>query len=199
MKNIIAVFKNKDTYLLLIPNFARGLATGVMGVIAVIGISTSILNEVSTAYVNIVIQVSLFLGNLFYVVFYKKFSSTNLLLISTIACAVFLPLCIQGGLIWFLIMLFIALFFRMVIDTLIPVVVTEIIPKNQIGAFTSIRMLVFTGAQAVATLIINPIVSVVGYNGLLIFTSIMQIICGLVYYFVAVKEKAKLKKLNTNQ
>ena len=81
----------------------------------------------------------------------------------------------------------VAYFFRMVIDTAIPVVVTDIIPQEQIGAYTSIRLLVFTGAQAVAGMIIIPIVNIVGYFGLLVFASLMQLICGVAYYVVAKK------------
>ncbi len=186
--DMIAVFKNRNTYILLLPNFARGLAAGIMGVITVIAISSKILNEQTSSYVNIVMQIAMFAGNALYVATYKKLSSNVLLLISTIGCCVFFPICISRGLVWFLVLFFIAYFFRMIIDTAIPVIVTEIIPQNQIGAYTSIRMLVFTGAQAVATLIITPLVGVIGYVGLLIFASIMQFICGIVYYIVAKKE-----------
>jgi hypothetical protein len=71
--------------------------------------------------------------------------------------------------------------------------VTEIIPREQIGAYTSIRMLVFTGAQAVAALLITPIVNIIGYVGLLIVASVMQIVCGVVYYAVARKRKAAIQ------
>ena len=74
-------------------------------------------------------------------------------------------------------------------DAAIPILVTEIIPKEQIGAYTSIRMLVFTAAQAVATLIITPITSVIGYTGLLIFAAAMQLLCGAMYYAVALLNK----------
>ena len=77
----------------------------------------------------------------------------------------------------------------MIVDTAIPVIVTEIIPQNQIGAYTSIRMLVYTGAQAVSTLLITPMVSVIGYTGVLIVASVMQFVCGIVYYLVAKKYK----------
>ena len=193
--DMIAVFRNRNTYILLLPNFARGLAAGIMGVITVIAISSSILNERTSSYVNIVMQIAMFAGNALYVATYKKLSSNFLLLISTIGCCVFFPICISGGLVWFLVLFFIAYFFRMIIDTAIPVIVTEIIPQNQIGAYTSIRMLVFTGAQAVATLIITPLVGVIGYVGLLIFASIMQFVCGIVYYIVAKNEK----RANINQ
>ena len=70
-------------------------------------------------------------------------------------------------------------------DTAIPVIITEIIPKEQIGPYTSIRMLIFTGAQAVATLLITPLKNAISYTGVLIFASVMLFICGIMYYAVA--------------
>ena len=185
--DIVAVFRNKDTYLLLFPNFARGLAVGIMNVITVIAISKNILNEQTSAYVNIVMQIAMFAGNFIYVFAYKKYSSSTMLLISTLGVGIVFPLCIHGGTVFFLCVFFLAYLFRMINDTAIPVVVTEIIPQNQIGAYTSIRMLVFTGAQAVAALLISPLSAWIGYGGLLIFASIMQLVCGLGYYLVAKK------------
>ena len=137
-------------------------------------------------------QVGMFAGNICFAFFCKKTTSQTLLLISTICCCIAFPFCIMNGVLWFLVVFFIAYFFRMIIDTAIPVMVTEIIPQEQIGAYTSIRMLIYTGAQAVASLIITPIVGIVGYEGLLIFASIMQMICGLSYWAVARMRKRAL-------
>lgn len=192
--DVLAAFKNKDTYILLLPNFARGIATGVMSVIAVIAISAGILDSKTSSYVNIVMQVASLLGSLLFAFSYKKAPPKNLLLIATlIVCAVF-PFCICFGTVPFLALFFAVYIFRVIVDTAISVVVTEIIPKEQIGAYTSIRMLVFTGAQAVSTLIVSPIVRLVGYVGLLIFTSVMQLVCGLTYYFVAKIRRESGKK-----
>ena len=195
-EDVIAVFKNKDTYALLIPNFARGLAAGIMSVITVVAISMKILDEQSSSLVNVIMQIAMFAGNFIYIFAYKKLSSKNLLVISTIGICVSLPFCVMGGNVWFLVLFFLAYLFRMIVDTAIPVLVTEIIPQNQIGAFTSIRMLVFTGAQAVATLIIMPIVGVVGYNGLMIFAVVMQAICGAGYFLCAHFKKKENKQFN---
>jgi Na+/melibiose symporter-like transporter len=184
-EDLIAVFKNKDTYILLFPNFARGLATGIMGVITVIAFSNEIVTEQTSSYINIVMQIAMFAGNALYIALYKKIPPKALLLVSTIGVFAFLPFCIHGGLIWFLTAFFIAYLFRMIVDTAIPVVITEIIPQHQIGAYTSIRMLVFTGAQAVATIIITPLISVIGYTGLLAFAGTMQLVCGVGYWWVA--------------
>ena len=183
--DFLAVFKNKTTYVLLIPNFVRGLSVGVFNVIATIAISTSILNEKNAPYVSVILQVATFLANLFFAFAYKKLSTKNLLLFSTIGVALSFPLCLEFGVVGFFLCFTVASFFKFVIDTAIPVVITEIIPKEQIGPYTSIRMLIFTGAQAVGPLLITPLEGAIGYTGVLIFATVMLFICGVTYYAVA--------------
>ena len=183
--DVISVFKNKNTYILLIPNFARGLSVGIFNVITAIAISTSILNETTSSYVNVILQVAMFAANMFFAFSYKKLSTKNLLLLSTIGVCVSFPLSLELGTWGFFCCFAIASFFRLVIDTAIPVIITEIIPKEQIGPYTSIRLLIFTGAQAVATLLIPPLNSAIGYTGVLIFATVMLFICGITYYAVA--------------
>ena len=192
--DVTAVFKNKNTYILLIPNFTRGLSIGIFNVIATIAISTSILNETTSSYVNVILQIATFAGNMFFAFAYKKLSTKNVLLFATIGVCVSFPLSLELGVAGFFCCFTVASFFRFVIDTAIPVVVTEIIPKEQIGPYTSIRMLVFTGAQAVATLIITPLNAAVGYTGVLIFATVMLFICGVMYYAVAKSIKQPIDK-----
>ena len=183
--DFLAVFKNKNTYVLLIPNFTRGLAIGIFNVITTIALSVSILDETTSSYVNLILQIATFAGNLFFAFAYKKFSTKNLLLISTIGACILFPFSLELGAIGFFCCFTVASFFKFVTDTAFPVIVTEIIPKEQIGSYTSIRMLIFTGAQAVATLIITPLNEAIGYTGVLIFASAMLLICGVMYYAVA--------------
>lgn len=183
--DFLAVFKNKNTYVLLIPNFTRGLAIGIFNVITTIALSMSILDETTSSYVNLILQIATFAGNLFFAFAYKKFSTKNLLLISTLGVCILFPFSLELGVIGFFCCFTVASFFKFVTDTAFPVIVTEIIPKEQIGSYTSIRMLIFTGAQAVATLIITPLNEAIGYTGVLIFASAMLLICGVTYYAVA--------------
>ena len=194
--NVISVFKNKNTYILLIPNFVRGLSIGIFNVIATIAISTSILNETTSSYLNVILQIATFLGNIFFAFAYKKLSTKNLLLIATLGVCVSLPFSLELGVIGFFCCFTVASFFRFVADTAIPVIITEIIPKEQIGPYTSIRMLIFTGAQAVATLLITPLKTAIGYTGVLIFSATMLFICGVTYYAVA-KGVSKTAKTNS--
>ncbi len=194
--DVTSVFKNKNTYVLLIPNFTRGLSVGIFNVIATIAISTNILNETTSSYVNVILQIATFVGNLFFAFAYKKLSTKNVLLLATIGVCVSFPLSLEFGAIGFFCCFAIASFFRFVTDTAIPVIITEIIPKEQIGSYTSIRMLIFTGAQAVATLLITPLKNVVGYTGVLIFATVMLFICGVTYYAVAKSVKQSIGKQN---
>lgn len=197
--DFIAVFKNKHTYILLIPNFVRGLSVGIFSVIATIAIAESILNETTSSYVNVILQIATFAGNIFFAFAYKKLSSKNLLLIATLGVCVSFPFSLELGVVGFFFCFTIASFFRFVTDTAIPVLITEIIPKEQIGPYTSIRMLVFTGAQAVATLLIMPLKNAIGYTGVLIFATIMLFICGVMYYAVARSVKQnELKRSKSN-
>ena len=75
-----------------------------------------------------------------------------------------------------------------------PVLITEIIPEDEIGGYTSIRMMVFTAGTAVSTLLISPIANAIGYVGLLAFASICLLICGVSYYVIAILcNRKKLK------
>ena len=192
--DVMAVFKNKNTYVLLIPNFARGLSIGIFNVIATIAISTSILNETTSSYVNLILQIATFIGNMFFAFAYKKRSTKNLLLLATLGVCISFPFLLELGVVGFFCCFAVASFFRFVMDTAIPVIITEIIPREQIGPYTSIRMLIFTGAQAVATLLITPLKNAIGYTGVLIFASVMLFICGVTYYAVA--RSVKLKSQN---
>jgi MFS family permease len=187
--DLVAVFKNKTTYYLLIPNLTRGIATGIMTSITVLAISAHILDDVTASYVNVAMQIALLLGNFLFSVCCRRISNKTVILVSTLGICLSLPFSFLGGWVVFLIFFLIAYIFRIIIDTAIPVLITNIIPREQIGSYTSIRMLVFVAGQAIAPLLILPLSSAVGNTGVLVFTAAMQFICGAVYWWVAVREK----------
>lgn len=188
------VLKNKDTWFLLLPNFTRGLAQGVFSVLTVIGLSMGILNTKTSTYVNVVIQVSVLLSNFSFIFLCKKQKSFTITIVFTVLLCIVFPLSVvRGQLLDYLIGYFFISFFITIIGTAIPLTVTEVVPPEQIGAFTSIRMMVFTAGNAVSSLLIVPIVRMVGYVGLLVFASIMQLICGLAYFWVGFRVCQKKK------
>lgn len=191
--DIIEVFKNRDTYYLLVPNFARGLAMGIFNVMAVMAVSSGIADTSEVSALTIVTQAASFVANIVFSIFYKKVSLENMLIISTVGVCISLPFCMSFGFVAFLIFNLISLFFRFIIDSAIPTALVNIIPESQIGAYSSIRMLIFTASQAVAAIIITPLVSLVGNIGVLIFAAVMQLVCGIGHYLVVILHKKQTK------
>lgn len=198
-KDFAKVLKNKSLYLLLIPNFTRGITTGIVGVITVIAIARGIVDVTSSSYVNVITQLAILVGSFGFAFLCKKIKVRNLMLIGVLVVGALLPLTIiKNDIILFLTLYGIMYLFMIDVDTAIPVLVTEIIPEDEIGGYTSIRMMIFTAGTAIATLIITPIINLVGYVGLLIFASICLLICGIAYYITAIVCSRK-QSLNLNK
>lgn len=191
----LSVFKNKHTYWLLFPNFTRGFATGVVSLLTVIGFSKGLLNNNIAPYMNVALQVATLVGNLIFAFACRKVSSKKLLVIGTVFFCALLPLSIlRGTTIDFIIIYALVQFFLIIINIAIPVLVTEIIPYEQIGAFTAIRMAVFTLGSTVASLLMDLLISGLGYMWLLILASFMQLLCGVGYYIVRKMTKNMVEK-----
>ena len=129
----------------------------------------------------------------------KLKSSTITIFFTALLCVVFPLSVVRGQLVDYLIGYFFINFFITIIGTAIPLTVTEVVPSEQIGAFTSIRMMVFTAGNAVSSLLIVPIVRLVGYVGLLVFASAMQLICGLAYFWVGLRVHRNKKEVCTQE
>ena len=111
------------------------------------------------------------------------------MLLSTVGVVITLPLVLSFGFVPFLAILLVCVFFRYIIDSAIPTALVMIIPENQMGAYSSIRMLVFTAGQAISAALILPLVSLVGYTGVLVIAALMQLFCGVGHYIVVKQHK----------
>ena len=188
---VTEVFRNKDTYLLFVPNLSRGLAFGVFNVIAVMAISSGISDSTGASAINIILQASSFAASLVFSFFYKKLTVERMLIIATIGVCIAFPFVLSFNFVAFLAILLVALFFRFIVDSAIPTALVKIIPESQIGAYSAIRMLIFTAGQAVAAALVLPLSNQVGYVGVLIIASVMQLICGVGHYAVIMSHKSK--------
>ena len=191
------LFRNKNTYILMLPSFLRGLTMGVISLLTVIGFNQLLLNTQTSTYLNILLQVATFSANILFAYCYRTASSGKLCIISTIGVASLLSvLLLVENSVWFICGYFLTYFFIMMFNTAIPVLVPEIIPENQIGAFTSVRMMLFTFGSMVASVIIDPIILVFGAKILLLFVASAQVISGGVHYIVWRKSKESQKAHN---
>lgn len=181
-----SIFKNKTARALALPSFCRGFANGIIVLITVVGFSSGILSTQSSTYVTIITQAATFFGNIFFALICRRVSNKTSLLISSIMMAVAMPLSIlNGGLAEFLIFYAVAYFAVMIISISIPLLVCEIVPYEQIGSFTCIRMMLFTLGSVVASVLYKPLADLIGYTWLFVVAGVLQIICGVAHYVVA--------------
>jgi len=185
-----SVFKSRTTRELALPSFFRGFANGTIGLITVVGISSGIVSTQTAPYISIITQAATFLGNIAFAMICRRVSNKMSLLISSIITAVAMPISIlHGNLTEFLIAYAVSYFSWMIVAIAVPMLVCEIVPYEQIGSFTCVRMMLFTFGSVVASVVYKPLSDLVGYLGLFILAGVLQIICGVVHYTTAVRVK----------
>ncbi len=188
-----SVFKNRTTRSLALPSLFRGFANGIIMLITVVGFSNGILTNQTSTYVNIITQATTFLGNISFAMLCRRVSNRTSLLVTSIFVAVAMPLAIlRGNLCDFLIAYAFMYFAYMIVSIAIPMLVCEIIPYEQIGSFTCVRMMLFTLGSVIASVAYKPLADLIGYFWLFVLAGALQAICGIAHYIVAgrvLKEK----------
>lgn len=182
----LSAFKNKVTLQLAVPGFFRGFSSGIFALITVVGFSGGILNIETATYVSLITQLTSFAGNIVFSLTNRKIRSSAAVLISSVMLGIALPLSIvTGNLIPFLIFYAITNFAYVIINVSIPILVCEIVPYDQIGSFTCIRMMIYTLGSVVASIVYKPLADLIGYLWLFILAGILQVICGVAHLIVA--------------
>ena len=113
-----------------------------------------------------------------------------IVLFSGIGMAVVLPFVVvfNNAIVFFAGYLILQLF-RFISDGAIPVSVTKFIPYNQIGAYTSIRMMVFTLGTSMGPVLVGILEKSISYTWILTIAALSQIICNCAYFYVSKKFK----------
>ena len=183
-----SAFKNPTTRALAVPSLFRGFANGIVVLITVVGFANGILTTQTSTYVTIITQATTFLGNISFAVLCRKVSNRTSLLVTSVMMAIAMPLSIlRGALGDFLIAYAFAYFAYMIVSIAIPMLVCEIIPYEQIGSFTCIRMMLFTFGSVIASVAYKPLADLIGYFWLFVMAGVLQAVCGIAHYIVAGK------------
>ena len=191
-------FKNKTILSFTIPSFARGFAAGIISLVTVVGFSKGILSVKTATYVTLVAQITSFMGNMLFSFLNKKIKAHITILLFSIILAIALPLTlVSGELILFLVFYAIVNFSLMIVNISVPILGYDVIPYNQIGSFTCVRLMIQMIGSVVASLTYKPLSNLVGYLWLFVITSVVQIICGLSHFLVV--KKAKKQQIELQQ
>ncbi len=181
----LGVLRSRHFYVLAIPNLIRGISTGLLGLVLVIGIQDLAMNATDSSILNTVGMASTFAGSLIYSFLSDKVSSRVLCLISALIVMITIPFSIIGGKVWFYVLYFLGISARYIVDGTIPVMITQIVPYEQMGAYTSLRMMLMTGGSSIASLVGGLLIGNISSFLLFTIAAGMLLICVVVYYLYA--------------
>lgn len=179
----INIFRYKPFYQLLVPNFLRGVSTGIFNLIAVIGYHSEILDKSTAAVLATLSQVATLVGCQTYAFIAAKRKSGLICLVSSLVMLIVLPLMpLSGSSIGFVTLYFIAFFFNNYIAYGVPVIVAENIDYNCLGQYTAWRMALYTAGVSIGGILVPVLLGAFGGAGTLLVSGITMLPCGIGYY-----------------
>ena len=177
------ILKMKSFYLLILPNFIRGCSMGIMGVVAVIGINDLALSEARSAYIATAVTTGTILGGLIYALLSRRFTSRCMCMVGSVTMLLSTPLMLVGGSYpFFLAMLIVATVGQLIVGYAVPVMVTEFVPYEVMGRYTSWRLAVTTIGTAFANMVVGVAVGKVSSMLLLTAAGVLQMASGIAYF-----------------
>ena len=189
----VEIFKSPQMWILLLPNVLRGISAGIINLIAVVAVTSKIIDVESVSVTVIAAQLALFAANMLFVKSLEKFNVQTVMVTSGIIMCTLLPFAVKvRGLVSFVVIYFVIRLFMVMVDSSIPVCVTKIVPYRQIGAFTSIRMMAMTCGTALAPVILGFLEKRTGYFVIFAIAAAMKLVCCFAYGFLT--QKAQKEK-----
>ncbi len=190
----INIFRYKPFYQLLIPNFLRGVSTGVINLVAVIGYYCKILDSSTAAVLVTLSQIATLIGCQSYASFAKRNKNGILCLASGVALCITMPLMTAGNTkTLFALFYFITFFFNNYISYAVPVIVAEHIDYNCLGQYTAWRMGLFTLGVSVGGAIVPFLLEAVGATTTLLIGGLAMLPCGIGYYIFEKRQRFYMK------
>jgi len=179
----INLFKYKPFYILMVPNLGRGVSTGVINLIAIIGYHENIIDSTTAAVMVTVSQIATFVGCQSFSAIASKHKNGLLCLFSSIGLVVFMPMMIIGkNHVVFLVFYFIAFVLNMYISYAAPVIIAEKIDYGCLGQYSAWRMGLTTLGTSLGSALVPILLEWVGAGGVLLFGGISMLPFGIGYY-----------------
>lgn len=171
-----------------VPNFFRGIALGLMGVMTVVCMKEVTSNTSVVSGLTAISSVSSIIGCALYQVLRTKLKTATLYLTSSIQVFLFLPIMLSGrsASIFCICYFFIHIAIN-IINVSGAVYATEIIQYNEMGTYTSVRLITMTLGQAVANYAVVAAMDYLPTVLILTICGVAQLVSGFMYYYYDVK------------
>jgi len=191
----------KPFYLLALPNFLRGIATGTFNLYTTVGYHLGLIDTVTATYMVTIGNIVIFAVGIFYQRAAKLHKDTQILMVSGILMAAAMPLAFLGGNVkQFLIVYAIAFFFKTIFEYVSPVAIIPIVDYEIIGQYSAWRVALYLIGIAVSGVITIPLVDALGVVPAMLLNGLCFTVSGVTYYFVVkALRKEKQEKEQTEK
>ena len=192
---LLATLRLPLFWVLLLPNFMRGINDGVIGMMAAICIYEMGISPAQSSTLAIAITVVNILSSFAFMRLSSRIRMSTMCLLSGCVMGLFMPL-LMAWKIFPLVMGFyiIVRFAELLIGSSIPALLMQVIPRECIGSFTSLRLGVNFGGVALGSFLAGIALGKIPVLWLFAFSGMLQFIGCLVYYLVCRKKEMPLAK-----
>ena len=165
------------------PNFLRGCANGIVGMMPVICIYDISNNASVVSGMTVALSISAILGSALYRILGKRVKTTSVFMLGSLILFIALPLTLLGriGAVFFAFYLIAGIGYSMV-SISGAVYATEFIKAEDIGAFSSMRLIMISAGQAVSSYIIGILIGKIPSVLIIMIFGVCQLISGILHY-----------------
>ena len=165
------------------PNFLRGCANGMVGMMAVICIN-DISNDASVvSTMTVAFSISAIIGSALYRTLGKRVKTKSVFMLGSLIVFIALPLTLLGriGAVFFAFYLIAGIGYN-IVSISGAVYATEIIKAEDIGAFSSTRLIMIAAGQAVSSYIIGISIGKIPSVLIIMIFGVCQLVTGILHY-----------------
>lgn len=170
---------------MIVPNFVRGLFTGVLGMSAVTAMNVGF-TETDIAEIVILQQVASIAGSLVFCLLAEKINSRYLCFGGSLL-TLFMPLLSVHNKVLFFAVYSVVYLAKMMVDYAVPTVISRVISYEVAGSYHSWRLLIMSLGTSVGSYIVGAILTAgtVPVWLMLAAASLCEVACGIGYCFAA--------------
>ena len=179
--------------ILLAPTVMRGFNSGVIGMLATIGIHELNLTAAQSSVTSIIYTAMTIAGPVCFLRLQGRLRLHSMYLLGSAIMCASLPLMLAGRSFGVYLAVYVLVLLGLgIADYTMPVLITRVIPYESIGSFTSLRMGAHTGGIALGAMIAGAALGKVPATAILLFSGCMQLGSGAAYWLYCRKRKEDL-------
>ena len=187
---LLSTLRMRAFWALLLPNLMRGFNNGVVGMMATIGIFELGLSAAQSSTMSIAYTIMSVVGPLAFFELQKRVRLHSMLAVCSAAIPAVMALLTLGGTFASFIAVYVVLMLLIgIVDNLMPVLITRIIPYENIGSYTSLRMGTHMAGLSLGSMAAGAALGSVPTAALLAVSGCLQLGSGLVYWMYCRKIK----------